>query len=134
MVKNESQLKFSLHTNDQCRNYSQLTFDIIVLSCPLGFDFFPEIGKCNCANELQGITIDCNIDKITIGRLSNKFWISYTTDNILLHNGSCPLDYCKDKKVYVPRNNSDIQCSDGRTGKLCGECIHKNYSLVLGTL
>ena len=73
LIKNESQLKFSLHTNDQCRNYDQLTFDIIVLSCPLGFDFFPEIRKCNCANKLQGITIDC---KITIGRLSNKFWIS----------------------------------------------------------
>ena len=132
LVKNESKLKFSLYLDPdgQCRNSTH--FDITVKPCPLGFEFSPDIRKCNCAQLLRKFTEDCIIEDITLGRLSNV-WISVTTDFILLHDGGCPLDYCDHTKVYVPRNKPDIQCNDGRTGKLCGNCM-ENYSLALGSL
>ena len=136
LVNNESELNFSLYIDldGQCRNSTH--FNITVQQCPLGFEFSPDIRKCKCAKQLQKYREDCNIDKMTIGRSNNKFWISYTTEYILLRDGGCPLDYCKNTRVSVPLGDSesDMQCSDGRTGTLCGECISENYSLALGTL
>lgn len=116
-----------------CRNSTH--FDITVKPCPPGFQFSTDIQKCGCANLFQKFTDcgDCIIEDITIGRPSNTYWMNLTTDYILLYDGGCPLDYCKYTKVYVPQNDPDMQCNDGRTGKLCGNCI-ENYSLVLGSL
>jgi predicted outer membrane repeat protein len=143
LVKNGSKLRFSLHLDleGQCTsNYTN--FDIIVKPCPFGFELSPDIRKCSCAKQLQKFTEDCKIESITIGRSSNTVWMNFSTDSILLRDGGCPLDYCNNKQVYIPQNNSDVQCNDGRTGKLCGSCIHtefennstEHYSLVLGTL
>ena len=126
-----SHINFALFLEGPCRNSTH--FNITVQPCPFGFEFSSEIRKCHCANQLQRFTEDCNVDDITIGRSSNNFWISFTANNILLHDGGCPLDYCKDIEVYIPLNNPDVQCNDGRTGKLCGEC-KENYSLALGSL
>ena len=133
LVTNGSKLNFSLYVDveGQCRNYTN--FDITLKPCPFGFEFSSDIRKCSCAKLLQKFTEDCIIENITISRSSNTGWISLTTDYILLLSGGCPIGYCNHKKVYVSRNNPDIQCNDGRTGKLCGSCI-ENYSLVLGTL
>ena len=59
--------------------------------------------------------------------------MSYTTEYILISNIGCPLDYCKDTELYVSQNDTDLQCHNGRTGILCGNC-GENYSLVLGNL
>ena len=132
LVMNESKLNFSLYvdTDGQCRNSTH--FDITVKPCPLGFEFSSDIRKCNCAKLLQKFTEDCNIEQMTIGRSSNNIWINLTTDYIIFRDGACPLDYCKSTKVYVPLDDSDMQCSDGRTGRLCGEC--EDSSLALGSL
>ena len=133
LVKNESKLNFSLYINleGQCRNYTH--FNITVKPCPFGFEFSSDIRKCSCANLLKKFTEDCTIEDITIGRSSNRGWIYISTDHILLYNKNCPLDYCNSSKVYVPQNNSDIQCNKGRSGKLCGDCT-QNYSLVFSSL
>ena len=129
---NNTQLNFSLFLEGPCKNRTH--FDITLLPCPFGFEFSTENRKCHCANVLQRFTEDCYIENITIGRPSNTFWISYEADYILFREEGCPLDYCNDTKVYVPQNNSDIQCSSGRTGTLCGKCMETNYSLALGSL
>ena len=135
LVQNKNKLNFSLYTDPEgnCRNSTH--FDITVKPCPPGFQFSADIQKCGCANLFQKHTDcgDCIIEDITIGRPSNTYWMNLTTDHILMYDGGCPLDYCKYAKVYVPQNDPDVQCNDGRTGKLCGNCI-ENYSLVLGSL
>ena len=124
-----SHVSFALFLEGPCRNSTHL--NIAVQPCPFGFEFSSEIHKCHYTNQLQQFTEDCNVVDITIGRSSNNFWISFTANNILLYDEGCPLDYCKDTEVYIPLNNPDVQCNDGRIGKLCGEC-KENYSLVLG--
>ena len=52
---------------------------------------------------------------------------------LILHKGSCPLDYCKNEAVNVRLDDPDVQCDDGRTGALCGGC-KENFSLALGSL
>ena len=128
-IKNGNKLNFALYINvaGQCRNYTY--FDITLEPCPFGFEFSSNIDKCGCAKLLQEFIKDCNIEDKTISRSSSMGWVSLTIDHILLHDGGCP--FCNNKKV--PRNNPDVQCNYGRTGKLCGSCI-ENYSLVLGTL
>ena len=133
LVKEESQLNFSLYIDPdgQCKDITH--FNITVQPCPLGFEFSSDVRKCNCGKELQKFTEDCNIEKMTIGRSSNNVWIKFTNNYILYHDGGCPLDYCSNTKVSISQNNPDIQCNDGRTGKLCGNCM-ENYSLALGSL
>ena len=131
LVNNSSKLEFSLFLEDSCRNNTHV--DITLLPCPFGFEFSTENRKCLCANVLQQFTEDCNIDDTSIGRSRNNVWLHFTTDYILLHGRGCPLDYCKEANVYVPLNDSDVQCNDNRTGKLCGAC-KEDYSLELGSL
>ena len=131
LVSYNSKLEFSLFLEESCRNNTHI--DISLLPCPFGFEFSIENRKCQCTNVLQKLTEDCNIDDTAIGRSRNNFWLHFTTDYILLHGRGCPLSYCKDAKLYIPLNDSDIQCNDNRTGKLCGAC-KGNYSLELGSL
>ena len=60
-----------------------------------------------------------------------------SSDNQYLVYRHCPLDYCKPPgaRVEVNLNNpngSDAQCSDGRSGLLCGTCL-PGLSLSLGS-
>lgn len=133
LVRNSSKLNFALFLEtSSCRNSTH--FDISLQSCPFGFEFSAYIRQCQCAKVLQKFTQDCYINNTAIGRSGNNFWIGYTTEYILLSERDCPLDYCNSMTVYVSLNDSsDVQCSKGRTGKLCGSCT-VNYSLALGSL
>ena len=55
--------------------------------------------------------------------------------SIILHS-FCPLEYCLDKSVHiystVDNFYQDVQCSEHRTGLLCGKC-KQNYSLGFGS-
>ena len=76
----------------------------------------------------------CKIDDKIIER-SPEFWVGYvpnsTSDGLILHP-HCPFDYCTSKKMYIAVDDSDGQCSNNRTGLLCGRC-DQNFSLSLGT-
>ena len=107
---------------------------ISVRECPPGFDLLQFQSVCNCSQRLQRFTDTCNIDDGTIER-SPELWVGYvphsTSDGLILHP-HCPFDYCTSKKIYIAVDDSDEQCSNNRTGLLCGKC-GQNFSLALGT-
>ena len=104
--------------------------------CPNGFS---ESGsECVCDERLEGYTTNCFVDNESIERSSNTFWMDIhnkngTFEGLILHNGSCPFDYCTDKKVNVTLNDLDIQCNNNHCGTLCGSC-RDNFSVTFGTL
>ena len=109
---------------------------ITILPCPTGFMLSDKEQQCVCIKALEGFTQDCYIDSQSIRRLSNTFWVAQKADEaheLILHKGSCPLDYCKNEAVNVRLDDPDVQCDDGRTGALCGGC-KENFSLALGSL
>ena len=107
-----------------------------IKSCPLGFELLVEHQICTCDKWLQkfGIT-ECNIDYLSIQRKKNTFWISEQANDsgLILHDGRCPFDFCKDNFVNVSLSNPNAQCEFNRNGTLCGQC-REQYSLALGTL
>ena len=61
------------------------------------------------------------------------FWVGHDDQSHgLILNPLCPIDYCVSQAVNFPLNDTDMQCTDNRSGILCGAC-KKGYSLVLGT-
>ena len=110
----------------------------LILQCPPGFELtkIEPWPVCNCALRLKRYTKTCRIDDRDIYRESrSEFWVGYTPDNtsdgLILHP-HCPFDYCTSNELYVAVANSDEQCSNNRTGLLCGKCA-QNFSLALGT-
>ena len=109
---------------------------VIILQCPLGFELneaepWP---VCNCAQRLKRFTERCRLTERDIYRES-EFWVGYrqdnTSDGLILHP-HCPFDYCTTNEMYIAIDDSDKQCSNNRTGLLCGKCA-QNFSLALGT-
>ena len=107
--------------------------------CPVGFTLDSEKGECVCEEILQPLTQNCYIDSQSILRSSNNFWMALqqttntTDDGFVLHNGSCPLEYCVNDSVNITLSDPDVQCHEGRIGALCGTC-KQNFSLALGSL
>ena len=108
---------------------------VLILQCPPGFernDTDPW-SVCNCAQRIQHFTKTCRLADGVIYRES-EFWVGYTqnntSDGLILHP-HCPFDYCTSNKMYIAVD-SDKQCSNNRTGLLCGRCV-QNFSLALGT-
>ena len=111
-----------------------------ILPCPLGFTLDSNNGKCVCNKWLQPLTQDCFIDNQSILRARNNFWVGvYQTLNdtegglILIHSGSCPLNYCVDNPINITLGDPDVQCHEGRGETLCSTC-QENFSLALGSL
>ena len=61
--------------------------------------------------------------------------MGYTDDGdskgLILHS-HCPFDYCSSHTMYLAVDNSDKQCSNNRSGLLCGQCS-QSFSLALGS-
>ena len=114
--------------------YQPSYIKITVEKCPLGF--IEKDNKCSCLPHIQ-----CDITSQTIHRSSPQ-WIGYiqeccinSTRAIIIHR-FCPLGYCLEKSVHIHATvnefDQDVQCSEHRTGLLCGEC-KQNYSLGFGS-
>ena len=114
--------------------YQTSYIKITVEKCPLGF--IEKNNKCSCLPHIQ-----CDITSQTIHRSSPQ-WIGYiqeccinSTRAIIIHR-FCPLGYCLEKSVHIHATvnefDQDVQCSEHRTGLLCGEC-KQNYSLGFGS-
>ena len=106
------------------------------LPCPDGFML--DGLRCTCDERLLPFTTNCSIDDASIKRSSNTFWIGTVYNNgsyegLILHSGSCPLDYCVDTPVSIQLDSIDIQCNHNHSGILCGSC-KDNYSIAFGTL
>lgn len=131
---------YKLFLDGPCQSLADgIEIYLTIQPCPVGFTLNSDEGECICEEILQPLTQDCYIDSQSILRSSNNFWMALeqTTnradDGFILHNGSCPLDYCVNNPMNITIGDSDVQCHKGRVGILCGTCA-ENYSLVLGSL
>ncbi len=111
-----------------------LTVHITFLPCPLGFTLSDQ-GLCICEERLQKFTQNCTIETLTIRRESgDSFWVGLqeTSNPGLILHPHCPFDYCTEEAVDFTLSNTDLQCSTGRSGVLCGGC-QSGHSLALGS-
>ena len=108
-----------------------LTIRFKVAKCPPGFELSDTHPTCTCTQRLQPFTNDCQINDRSIKR-DSEFWMGYTDDKGLILHSHCPFDYCSPNTMYLEVDNSDKQCSNNRSGLLCGQCS-QTFSLALGS-
>ena len=118
--------------HDTITSTRQTLLKLTILPCPLGFKLDNGL-KCDCADHLllsiPGIT--CNITTNLINVLS-AVWIGNYTDGKLVAHLNCPLDYCIAQPHSIDLQQQDLQCTNNRSGVLCGAC-KAGLSLTLGT-
>ena len=124
--------------NSICRGVGKSCTNIQVnfLPCP---DVFKLRGSvCVCEDRLQQFNVACDVNRNSIERISNSFWMETVYENttyvgLILHSGGCPFDFCIDTPVSITLDNLDVQCNHNHSGTLCGPC-KENHSIALGTL
>ena len=112
---------------------SSLSISVSFLSCPLGLVLSEN--KCQCSNIIRSINgTQCSIHWIPHPiRRSGNNWLSYNEEyNCTVAHNNCPFDYCNTSTVYLNLTHPDLQCTNGRSGILCGEC-QQGLSLMLGS-
>ena len=146
-------LKYTVHTRDedtfqQIKLYAEgpcppregkthftptniLTIHFEVAQCLPGFELSDTQPTCICAQRLRPFTNDCRINDRTI-KHDSEFWMGYTDDKGLILHSHCPFDYCSSNTMYLAVDDSDKQCSNNRSGLLCGQCS-QTFSLALGS-
>ena len=126
---------FFLYPSSPCKtNTEQQQLFAVVYPCPMGFALSAKQRRCICDERLLRLTPNCFIDNLSIERMGNNFWISKTSNNmIIIHKFRCPIDYCVIKAVNVTLSNPNVQCNYNRNGTLCGQCL-EHESLLLGSL
>ena len=114
-------------------NGSLLSISVSFLSCPLGLVLSEN--KCQCSTVIRSINgTQCNIYWMPhpIERSGNN-WLSYNEEyNCTVAHNNCPFDYCNTSTVYLNLTHPDLQCTNGRSGILCGAC-QEGLSLMLGS-
>ena len=111
-----------------------ITVLVTIFECPPGFELSGYEPLCKCAQRLERYTNTCRIADRKIER-TTEFWVGYAPDNMsdgLILHLHCPFDYCTSDEMYMAIDDSDKQCSNNRTGLLCGKCT-QNFSLALST-
>ena len=110
-----------------------LMVNITFLSCPVGLTLSSK--ACQCNNVIESINgTQCSIDWMPHPiRRSGNNWLSYNQQyNCTVAHKNCPFDYCNTSAVYLNLIHPDLQCTNGRSGTLCGEC-QTGLSLTLGS-
>ena len=114
-------------------SYSELTFSITFLPCPLGLDLAAK--RCRCDSTISSInSTECDVEWMPnpIKRYGNN-WLHYNQEyECIIAHSDCPFDYCDTSTVYLSLNESHRQCMFNRSGILCGEC-QQGLSLMLGS-
>ena len=154
-AKNCTNLQYSILSEDT-RNMSVIAFSlqsvseyliwyylVHLLECPLGFALDTNKG-CDCHKYLvkTNENFTCNIADQSIQRQGTT-WIGAlkgnTSNYSLVFSTVCPFFYCNRSNVKILVNQTsflndseDIQCTDNRSGVLCGGC-RDNFSLALGS-
>ena len=106
--------------------------------CPPGFEYSK--GGCVCEERLLKLDRNnlCDIDTGTVERPGNT-WVRPIWDENETYNGfilrvNCPHGYCRPENERVmldfTSNFSKSECSENRTGVVCGECI-EGHSITL---
>ena len=124
--------KASFIPNDW-QNSNHVTVTVTFLECPPAFKLAHNTGKCDCEAQLQINGVQCFIDNQTVSPPLGA-WIGFynhsNASGVLFHP-HCPYGYCKRDKNFVSINNTDMQCTQSRSGILCGHC-KPALSLTLG--
>ena len=112
---------------------SSFAINLTFLSCPLGLVLSSKM--CQCNNAIGSINdTQCSIDWMPHPiRRSGNNWLSYNQQyNCTVAQKNCPFDYCNSSTVYLDLIHPDLQCTNGRSGILCGKC-QPGLSLMLGS-
>lgn len=143
-AQNESSKQLVMFPDGPCGNIAATrTFvDLTIEDCPPGFDLVDT--RCTCEERLLTVIKNetlCNIDTELIERPTNS-WIKPLFDKNLssylgfVWNPRCRTVYCRQEREADPillnfsNPNSDDQCTENRTGILCGAC-KEGHSLIL---
>ena len=133
---NESFVLLQLHANyERSLNPSELvtlSVSLTLQECPLGFELYVDLGRCDCITFLSTKGVTCLIDHQSFVR-PFPLWIGYQnhSERILVHD-TCPFGYCKTESTEVTLNTTDMQCEFDHSGVLCGGC-KKGLSVVFGS-
>ena len=112
---------------------SSLMVNVTFLPCPVGLTLSSK--ACQCNDVIESINgTQCSIDWMPHPiRRSGNNWLSYNQQyNCTVAHKNCPFDYCNTSAVYLNLTHPDLQCTNGRSGTLCGEC-QTGLSLTLGS-
>ena len=112
---------------------SSLMVNVTFLQCPVGLTLSSK--ACQCNNVIESINgTQCSIYWMPHPiRRSGNNWLSYNQQyNCTVAHKNCPFDYCNTSAVYLNLTHPDLQCTNGRSGTLCGEC-QTGLSLTLGS-
>ena len=134
----DSSVTMILFPDGPCRDtgIARREVKVTFLPCP---DGFVDVGaECKCDERLDPFNTSCNVDRGTIERTENRFWLMALYDNssyqgLLLHDARCPFDFCVETEVEINLKDPDIQCTHNHSGIICGSC-QDGLSLSLGSL
>lgn len=149
-VSNTTTLRV-MGTQNQALNLSFFTYinvvtklvPIQVRTCPAGFVFDNDMGRCECAeifehDDEHSDLVRCDSDTVTYSTMFN-IWVGVDTENLdsndsnnlIIHE--CFQGYCLENSTFRPPNY-DAQCAYRfhRSGILCGGC-EAGYSAVFGS-
>ena len=120
----------------------EITLDVDINDCPQGFHKGELSATCQCAPFLLKHDITCNITlpHSRFERIGNKWFAylddsqltSFNTSQCLTAFTNCPFDYCNSSSTSFDIQYPDSQCTNNRTGILCGQC-QPGLSLLLGS-
>ena len=112
---------------------SQFTVNVTFYTCPLGLQIVS--GVCQCDSIIESVNgTHCDINNMPhpISRSGNN-WLYYSEEyQCVVAHTNCPFDYCDTSILDLNLNESHLQCTNGRSGILCGEC-RQGLSLTLGS-
>ena len=126
-------LEHAINLEERILPDSSLMVNVTFLPCPVGLTLSSK--ACQCNNVIESINgTQCSIDWMPHPiRRSGNNWLSYNQQyNCTVAHKNCPFDYCNTTTVYLNLTHSDLQCTNGRSGTLCGEC-QSGLSLTLGS-
>ena len=113
-----------------CLNESLLTtpvfIDIVLLSCPPGFNLTDYPHHCDCYPILSANSFSCSfINKTGYITWNSTMWVNAiftgNESNGIICNQFCPLDYCMSgKKTLNIAKEPDAQCDFNHAGRLHG--------------
>ena len=126
-------LRHATNPGERILSDSSLMVNVTFLPCPVGLTLSSK--ACQCNNVIESISgTQCSIDWMPHPiRRSGNNWLSYNQQyNCTVAHENCPFDYCNTSAVYLNLTHPDLQCTNGRSGTLCGEC-QSGLSLTLGS-
>ena len=126
-------LRHAINPGERILSDFSLMVNVTFLPCPVGLTLSSK--ACQCNNVIESINgTQCSIDWMPHPiRRSGNNWLSYNQQyNCTVAHENCPFDYCNTSAVYLNLTHPDLQCTNGRSGTLCGEC-QTGLSLTLGS-